>query len=513
MSLDEGMLTAADIVGLLEDHGVDVEDASDIATTVDGDHVRATFSVTAPIGLSLEGEDAASEDEADQGPATDDDVAAEVEQVEADSGATDDVDELTESIVDDEDGDDADQDGRDDEVLPTFDELVDEDESDAPDDDPDGGEGDAGAEPAPETEGSDGGEDDTGDETEDMLGIATAKSYGTTLNGTVADHFDTDRVTVVDQPYGADLIPGTDAEGPDYAVGRNKVQLGDPGRREIGVDVEEEIRAIADGDSVRLEPVDGAVEEDDDEDEDQQDDEDVPEHDPETVSEPQPEDNGEDTPEPHSEPEEETAEEDSEADDPTEADESDAPPIEFWCGHCGAGPESSQADVRDHHGREDHPGEPVVLSEHPAEADVIENGGPDRPERSLDRVLRERVLEYLLGHARDGDRFFKPEDIAFALDEPGNDVVDVLNDLVEDRREVVKVRPVGVSGQMWCARLAAPGKMTEGEIHSVAEASESVDEAAENFEVSVDYARTVLEAHECLDDVVDDDQEVAAADD
>jgi len=489
MSLDEGMMTAAEIVGLLEDHGVDVERARETATTVDGEHVRTTLAVTAPVGLDV-GDDELADAES-SGGATDEDVAESVDDVQTDAG-DEFLDRVSDTVeLDDADGQDdaeadadgSDQDGRDDDVLPKF-----EDQNEV--------EADAGGGPAPETKGS-----DVDDEAVDELGVATVKSYGINLNGAVADHFDTDRVTVVDQPYGADLVPGTGAEGPDYAAGCNKVQLGDPGRREVGVDVDEEIRAIADGDSVRLEPVDGTVDKDD------------PEPQPETAPEPNQEDNREAAPEAHSEPEAETDDTDSEANDSTEAEESDGFELEFWCGFCGGGPESSQTAVRDHHDREDHPGEPVVLSEHPSEADVIENGGPDVAEDVDDRDIRERVVEYLLKHARDGDRFFKPEDIAFALDESGDDVVDVLNGLVDDRREVVAVRPVGVSGQMWCARLATPGDLTEGEIHSVAEASESIDEAADNFETSSEYAQTVLEAHQCLNVVVDEDQEVPAADD
>jgi len=576
-SLDEGMMTAADVVTLLEDHGVEVDDAREVATTVDGERVRATLSVTAPVDLEL-GDTGAGEVETD-GPATDEDIAESVDGVQTD--AEDEFLDRVDEAVDLDDGNDkddpeADADGREDredDVLPEFEDLVDErdegaddaddpdpEESEAPDvyfedhDEDDGylspapdkadpedveeaideEEVDAGedADPAPETEGSD--DERDAEDAPDEFGVATAKSYGITLNGTVADHFKTDRVTVIGRPHGADLIPGTDAEGPDYAVGRSKIQLGDPGRFEIGVDVDEEIRAIPDGDAVRLEPVDGAGEEDpapDDAADDEPAVKSTAKTDEDEADEQQDEEDGlwcgvcgeggfttAGEVEDHHDDVGHAGDPIASATDPAEGElvsqmEADSEDFEFWCGHCGAGPESSQTEVRNHHDREDHPGEPVVLSDRPSDADLIENGGPDRSEPDTDRVLRERVVEYLLDHARDGDRFFKPEDIAFALDESGNDVVDVLNELVSEELGRLDVRPVGVSGQMWRAERTRPTGLTEADVHSVAEVSDNLQETAENFEVPVEYARVVLEAHECLDDVVDEDQEVAPADD
>ncbi|QLH82432.1 hypothetical protein [Halosimplex pelagicum] len=310
-SLDEGMMTAADVVALLEDHGVDVEDAREVVTTLDGDHVRARLSITAPVGADIA--DADDETEADDGPATDEDVAESVDDLQTDPG-----EEFLSNVEDASDLDDGDADtdsgGRDEEVLPEFEDLVD-DEPDEPDDgEENADEADANDEPAPETGGSDG---DDGDGATNELGWVTVKSYGITLNGDVADHFDTDRVTVVDRPHGADLVPGTDAEGPDYAVGRSQVQLGDPGRREIGVDVEDRIRAIPDGDSVRLEPVDGAGDEDPDS-------------------------------------------------DGTEDDEDG-----LWCGVCGEGGFATAGEVEDHHDGAGHAGDPIASAANPAEGDLV----------------------------------------------------------------------------------------------------------------------------------------------
>lgn len=89
-------------------------------------------------------------------------------------------------------------------------------------------------------------------------GTFEARDYGLVLTGDVPDHFDAERVSVVGRPYGADLVPGTEPDSaPDYAVSGNQVQLGNPGREAIGADPGDEVRAIPDGEAVRLEVLGG----------------------------------------------------------------------------------------------------------------------------------------------------------------------------------------------------------------------------------------------------------------
>jgi len=148
------------------------------------------------------------------------------------------------------------------------------------------------------------------DDTVEAIGVYLARDYGVPLSS-VAAHVDADRVTVVDQPYGADLVPGTDADGPDYAVQQHNIQLGNPGRKVIGAAPDEDIRAFATAEGVRLELVD-----------DGSDDYGIDDQSSERV----------------------------------------------WCGACGTGPFTDAEAVADHHEREGHPGDPVPKSTDPSEA-------------------------------------------------------------------------------------------------------------------------------------------------
>jgi len=94
---------------------------------------------------------------------------------------------------------------------------------------------------------------------EEEIGVYTARDYGLSLSS-VASHIDADRVTVVDRPYGGDLVPGTNVEGPDYAVQDHNVQLGNPGRKAVGAAPDQDVRAVRDGEGVRLELVDDPAE-------------------------------------------------------------------------------------------------------------------------------------------------------------------------------------------------------------------------------------------------------------
>jgi len=123
---------------------------------------------------------------------------------------------------------------------------------------------------------SDAGDDQPGDEDDivevvEDYGTFTTKDYGLALSG-VQEHFDADRVTVVDREYGADLVPGVEDDGVDYAVSQSNIQLGMPGVQTIGLSPGEDVVAIPDGETVRLERADWEPEEEVDED--------VPDEDP-----------------------------------------------------------------------------------------------------------------------------------------------------------------------------------------------------------------------------------------
>jgi hypothetical protein len=172
-------------------------------------------------------------------------------------------------------------------------------------------------------------ETETDDTVEEEIGVYSARDYGVPLSG-VADHVDADRVTVVDQPYGADLVPGTGADGPDYAVQQHNIQLGNPGREVIGAAPDEDIRAVRDADRVRLELVDESVDQEDS----------------------------------------------------AEGDESG--PGRVWCGYCGAGPFQAADDAESHHDREGHAGEPVVRESDPADSDLVDEAEADTEDATAD---------------------------------------------------------------------------------------------------------------------------------
>lgn len=397
--------------------------------------------------------------------ASDEEVAEEVDEFETE-------DDDPEDVPDDDRTDEAD----DDEELPEFEDLVDEDADD--DSSEETSDSEAAAEPT------------------DECGVFPARTYGISLTGAVPDHFDTERVTVRETDTGAELVPGTDAEGPDYAVSPEKIQLGNPGRRAIGAERDEEIRAIPDGETVRLEVVDEDSEDDPDDGDDEAAD------DVEPDQEDSDEDQQEPTEEPHPEPE-------SEAEQPDDGEDSDEETeLQYWCGYCGKGPKPYADNIRDHHDREDHPGEPVIMSQDPAESDLLENGGPDIDD---DRPSRERVVDYLLEHVHEDDQYFRPEDIAIGIDAGGNDVVDVLGQLAQDQSAPVDVRSVGISGEKWRVKPATPDGLTEGDVHSVAGFCDTLEDVAEDMEVTVERARAVLKGHGCLDEVVE--EEVVVADD
>ncbi|MEA5387153.1 hypothetical protein VB779_08830 [Haloarculaceae archaeon H-GB11] len=184
--------------------------------------------------------------------------------------------------------------------------VDDEDENDVDENDVDG-EDDAGN----DTEGADPEIGDHDDSVPEEYGVYTARSYGLALGGDVHDHFDSGRVTVRGFDGGADLIPGVEDDHPDYSVGRSHIQIGKPGLEEIGVEPNEEVRAAPTEEGhVRLEIV---------------------------VDEP-------DGPTPE----------------PLDEDDVDEERDRNWCGYCGAGPFRAADDVRNHHDREGHAGEPVV---------------------------------------------------------------------------------------------------------------------------------------------------------
>lgn len=264
-------------------------------------------------------------------------------------------------------------------------------------------------------------DEDYADERE-SYGVYTARDYGIALSGVQA-HFETDRISVVTKPYGADLVPGDDADGPDYSVSSNNIQLGNPGRKEIGADAGDDIRAVPDGDVVRLELVTGEGEASEETDRDSGSDDgkdDVDAVNTETVLE-----------------ELETIHEEgkswakaSEIADRYDvasqkigsylkklhdaglverynenrsqtgwqsvewAASHDDAASERWCGYCGAGPLPSAGAVEDHHDEEDHPGDPVVLDADPGE----DGAGTDADdERVVDAANEDGDGEHRIG--------------------------------------------------------------------------------------------------------------------
>jgi len=320
MSLADGLSTVSDVIDLLERHGVDVRDAREIATDFDGETIKAQLHIAVPIGTDLATDDPkAAIDEACEtldeagdtteairefGDRVQEGVAVETDGVPAETeGATD----TGEEHIDNGGGPDV-------SVLPEVTRRGDPFHGEPAD-------ARVGRSTSDEPE-----TDDTGDE---EIGVYSARDYGVPLSG-VADHVDADRVTVVGQPYGADLVPGTGADGPDYAVQQHNIQLGNPGREVIGVAPDEDIRAVRDGDRVRLELVD----------------------------------------------------ESGDQEDSAEGDETG--PDRVWCGYCGAGPFQAAGDVESHHDREGHAGEPVVRESNPADSDLVDEAEADTEDATAD---------------------------------------------------------------------------------------------------------------------------------
>jgi len=301
MSLDDGLSTVGDIVSLLEARGVDVRGAREVATSANEEIVQAQLRITAPVRTDL----------------TTDDPKAAIDEA---YGSLDEAGDTTEAIR--EFGDRV-QEG----VAVETDETPAETEGTTAEDEEHidtGGGPDVAALPEVTRRGdpfhgepadarvdrSTSNEAETDDTDDEEIGVYPARDYGVPLSG-VADHVDADRVTVVDQPYGADLVPGTDADGPDYAVQQHNIQLGAPGREVIGAAPDEDIRAFATAEGVRLEIVD-----------DGSDDDGIDDQSSERV----------------------------------------------WCGACGTGPFIDADAVEDHHDHEGHPGDPVPKSTDPSEA-------------------------------------------------------------------------------------------------------------------------------------------------
>lgn len=113
----------------------------------------------------------------------------------------------------------------------------------------------------------------------------------------------------------------------------------------------------------------------------------------------------------------------------------------FWCGRCGKGPFQREGQVEQHHERNGHAGNYVSRAIQPTDDELLnEPGSPDTGEGPL----KERLIEMLDWETPDS-RWFKTADFAIELDERGNDVQDVLEEITpEDGYRVDR------DGRLWC---------------------------------------------------------------
>lgn len=227
------------------------------------------------------------------------------------------------------------------------------------------------------------GRDDQTDVDGEEIGIFTAASYGIALSG-VEEYFDADRVSVVDQPYGADLIPGEQGDAPNYSVSSNCIQLGKPGQRVVGADDGDDVRAIDAGDHVQLKLVDGDTVDGDEDTGDSRKDEST------------------DQPEDHR------------VGDPIEEDTDEE---RVWCGVCGT-PAADGEDLAEHHDDEDHDGDVIPLDHEPEERELVQDDGAD------DDAVASRLPEDVT-----------TEDVHRVVDEhgPNGFIGDIAEDLELDR--------------------------------------------------------------------------------
>ncbi|MDS0284709.1 hypothetical protein [Haloarcula onubensis] len=113
----------------------------------------------------------------------------------------------------------------------------------------------------------------------------------------------------------------------------------------------------------------------------------------------------------------------------------------FWCGRCGKGPFQTDGQVEGHHNRNGHQGDYVVRAVQPTDNELLdEPGSPD----TGDGPLKERLIE-MLDLETPESRWFKTADFAIGLDERGNDVQEVLEELTpEDGYRVER------HDRLWC---------------------------------------------------------------